>query len=141
MHNSLTDGLVPTLDEVDHSPIAWDQLRPFEQQQGGYWLYGPWCDAYGNGKIWVPVYRPGGPWPLEKVLTEYRDGDEHGWATEFAHLREIHLAKLFDLAGDIAQHGIKEPILLGTDGRVWDGHHRLCVAQHLGIRHVPIALA
>ena len=38
--------------------ISWDQLRPYEQQQGGYWLYPPGCDAYGNGRVWVSVPRP-----------------------------------------------------------------------------------
>lgn len=42
---------------ADH-PVAWDGLRPYEQQQGGYWLYGPHCDVYGNGKVWVPVAKP-----------------------------------------------------------------------------------
>ncbi|MEV0556182.1 hypothetical protein AB0I27_22370 [Streptomyces sp. NPDC050597] len=41
-------------------PLPWDQLVPYEQQQGGYWLYGPHCDVYGNGKIWVSVPRPQG---------------------------------------------------------------------------------
>lgn len=36
-------------------PLPWDELKPYERDQGGYWLYGPWCDVYGNGKIWVPV--------------------------------------------------------------------------------------
>lgn len=30
------------------------------------------------------------------------------------------------------------PIQLGNDGRVWDGHHRLCVARELGIEHVLV---
>lgn len=42
----------------DTHPLTWDKLRPYEQQQGGYWLYGPDCDVYGNGKVWVPVARP-----------------------------------------------------------------------------------
>lgn len=28
------------------------------------------------------------------------------------------------------------PILLGNDGRVWDGHHRLCAALTLGIQFI-----
>lgn len=42
-------------------PIAWDDLVPYEQQQGGYWLYPPGCDVYGNGRIWVRVPRPEQP--------------------------------------------------------------------------------
>jgi ParB-like chromosome segregation protein Spo0J len=37
------------------------------------------------------------------------------------------------LITDIAANGVKEPLLLGDDGRVWDGHHRLFVARCLGI--------
>lgn len=44
-------------DGTDHEPIPWDDLVPYEQQQGGYWLYGPWCDVYGKGKIWVRCQR------------------------------------------------------------------------------------
>ncbi|WP_165612428.1 hypothetical protein [Mycolicibacterium fortuitum] len=40
-----------------NDPLTWDELRPYEQQQGGYWLHGPSYDVYGNGKVWVPVAR------------------------------------------------------------------------------------
>lgn len=39
-------------------PVTWDDLRPYEQQQGGYWLYGPDCEVFGGGKVWVRVARP-----------------------------------------------------------------------------------
>lgn len=42
-------------DGTSHVPIRWEDLKPYERDQGGYWLYGPWCDVYGNGKIWVGV--------------------------------------------------------------------------------------
>src|SRR5690606_24415273 len=41
----------------------------------------------------------------------------------------------------IREEGIREPILLGTDGRVWDGHHRITVAMHLGLESVPVEFA
>jgi hypothetical protein len=41
-------------------PIPWVQLVPYEQQQGGYWLYPHGCDVYGNGRLWVGVPRPHG---------------------------------------------------------------------------------
>jgi hypothetical protein len=45
-----------TLAGLDHTPLTWDELVPYERDQGGYWLYHyPGCDVYGNGKIWVPV--------------------------------------------------------------------------------------
>ncbi|MCL8016880.1 hypothetical protein [Streptomyces sp. AS02] len=45
-------------------PLAWEDLVPYEQQQGGYWLYPTGCDVYGNGKIWVRVPRPERPGEL-----------------------------------------------------------------------------
>lgn len=41
----------PLLNAVDLSMYL---PQAFEQQQGGYWLYGPECDVYGNGKQWIP---------------------------------------------------------------------------------------
>ncbi len=49
-----------TLASLGHTPVPWDELRPYEQQQGGYWLYHPGCDVYGNGRIWVTVKRADG---------------------------------------------------------------------------------
>lgn len=42
-------------DGTEHEPLNWEDLVPYERDQGGYWLYGSWCDVYGNGKVWVPV--------------------------------------------------------------------------------------
>lgn len=37
--------------------LTWDELVPYERQQGGYWDYAG-ADVYGNGKTWVPVRNP-----------------------------------------------------------------------------------
>jgi hypothetical protein len=74
---------------------------------------------------------------IETILTEWRDGNETGWDEEFEWLEENHVDKLTALLEDIKQNGIREPILLGTDGRVWDGHHRIYCASILGIRMIP----
>jgi hypothetical protein len=39
-------------------PLPWDELVPYEKDQGGYWLYPSGCDPYSNGKIWVRVPNP-----------------------------------------------------------------------------------
>ncbi len=39
----------------EHVPLTWDELLPYEQQQGGYWLYG--TDPFGADKRWIPVRR------------------------------------------------------------------------------------
>jgi len=76
--------------------------------------------------------------PLSAILAIYRDGDERGWVNEFNLLETEHTAKLDMLKTSIQETGIREPIVLGPDGRVWDGHHRLCAAESLGIEQVPV---
>lgn len=76
--------------------------------------------------------------PLADLFANYKDGDEHGWATEFHLLMGCHALELKALLESVRQDGIKKPILLGNDGRVWDGHHRLCVAKALGLSDVPV---
>jgi len=77
---------------------------------------------------------------LADLLDQYSDGDEHGWATEFAWLREHHGERLDILATSVQEVGMRRAVLLGNDGRVWDGHHRLCVADMLGLSDVPVEI-
>lgn len=44
------------------------------------------------------------------------------------------------LEADIALNGIRHPVLLGDDGRVWDGHHRIAAAMRLRCP-VPVKFA
>lgn len=74
---------------------------------------------------------------LVDLMRDYRDGDEHGWFTEFDWLRDNDAERLAALRTDAATNGIRVPILLGDDGRIWDGHHRVCVAYDLGLAEVP----
>lgn len=76
--------------------------------------------------------------PLEALLKVVRDGDEVGWDVELGELWEARTDYLDILATSIQETGIQTPILIGSDGRVWDGHHRLAVAQKLGLSEVPI---
>lgn len=78
-------------------PIPWDQLVPYERDQGGYWLYPPGCDVYGNGKIWVRVPRP------------ERPGELHGFANQMYSLAremktrglDIHNRAMADLGREL----------------------------------------
>ena len=45
-----------------------------------------------------------------------------------------------ELLASIEAEGMQEPISLGDDGRVWDGHHRVCIAARLGFDVVPVVL-
>lgn len=76
--------------------------------------------------------------PLADLLRDWQDGDEHGWDVEFTYLQREHGDAMRNLITSVATEGIKEPILLGSDGRVWDGHHRLCAASVLDLSSVPV---
>lgn len=79
--------------------------------------------------------------PLTSLLQVFRDGDERGWAAESFRLWRKQPMYMMQLLRRIRQEGIREPILLGTDGRVWDGHHRLAVARVLRLTTVPVVFA
>jgi ParB-like chromosome segregation protein Spo0J len=65
--------------------------------------------------------------------------EDWDWPSEWAEIAQHNAGvTLANLIGYIAVNGISEPVLLGDDGRVWDGHHRLMVARLLGIRTVPV---
>ena len=78
---------------------------------------------------------------LQDILDNYKDGDEHGWEIEFRFLRLEHSDRIEELSAEVLRDGMKEPVLLGSDDRVWDGHHRLCVADLLGMEYVPVEFA
>lgn len=75
---------------------------------------------------------------LQEILTTYQDGDGIGWPAAFAWVRTYHAAKIADLTIDVAANGFLEPVALGSDGRVWDGHHRLAVAEALNWKSLPV---
>ncbi|MYS44090.1 ParB N-terminal domain-containing protein [Streptomyces sp. SID5998] len=82
-------------------------------------------------------------WPLARVLAEVRCGSEDwSWDEEWADLDQRHAATgyLTWLEQQIRENGITMPVLIGSDGRLWDGHHRLRVAVRLGIGYVPVKL-
>jgi hypothetical protein len=41
----------------------------------------------------------------------------------------------------IKNNGIPSAVLLGKDGRVWDGHHRITAARRLGFEYIPVEFA
>jgi hypothetical protein len=79
--------------------------------------------------------------PLTSVMAVYSDGDEKGWMAEFDYLCTKHKRRIAGLKRSIAKRGIIKPILLGADGRVWDGHHRMCAAYLLGLHTIPVVFS
>ncbi|MFF7335410.1 ParB N-terminal domain-containing protein [Streptomyces sp. NPDC008150] len=82
-------------------------------------------------------------WPLARLLAEVRCGSEDwSWEEEWADLDRRHAGDgyLETLERQIRARGITTPVLVGSDGRLWDGHHRLRIAVRVGIGYVPVEL-
>lgn len=77
---------------------------------------------------------------LDHLLGVYRVGSG-GWSWYKEYDKLIRQTDTQKLLARIRNEGIREPILLGTDGRVWDGHHRIVIAMHLGMDSVPVEFA
>lgn len=83
---------------------------------------------------------------LDKLLTGWRPGRSATWDDEEHDIRariclccgiEGHYQRaLEDHLAEIG--GIDQPVYLSPDGRVWDGHHRIIAARHLGFDTIPI---
>jgi hypothetical protein len=59
------------------------------------------------------------------------------WTEEFNDILAKDYQRVIELCTDISINGILEPIILGSDHRVWEGHHRLLVSGILGIECLP----
>lgn len=79
--------------------------------------------------------------PLAEFMEAISPGDPHSWDAEMAWIKDHHLQRLADLTFSIATFGIRVPILVGTDFRCWDGHHRVTAAYDLGLETIPVTLA
>lgn len=78
-------------------------------------------------------------WPLERLLGEVHpgsQGDEWTWEEELRALRETD--NFAQVSHDLSLNAQREPVLVGYDRRLWDGHHRVCAAMYLGIPHVLV---
>lgn len=77
--------------------------------------------------------------PLAQIVTFWRPGshgDDWTWADEYGQLIGQDVTKRIGArvaAGGIGFADDFAPVLLGNDGRVWDGHHRICLAIQQGV--------
>jgi hypothetical protein len=70
---------------------------------------------------------------LKDIFATIEPGDnDWSWRSQFLWLEKNRAAQLCDLTWSMFRQGQKEPILIGDDERLWDGHHRLYVAYGLG---------
>lgn len=75
--------------------------------------------------------------PLDALLAVFTPGEETTWEDEWRVIETVDSDYTLLLMSDIQRNGIQKPILLGNDGRVWDGHHRLWCAYALSMPTVP----
>lgn len=71
---------------------------------------------------------------VAQIVTFWRPGSKDGqwtWADEYAELMaKPYMQGVIDRvdAEGIGFFDRLAPVTLGNDGRVWDGHHRICIA-------------
>lgn len=70
------------------------------------------------------------------LIAEVSTGDLHSWSNEFEFLWTQHRRAMLNLLDDVAERGIREPVVIGSDGRLWDGHHRVAVAIALHLNQI-----
>lgn len=80
--------------------------------------------------------------PLGRLLTFWRPGShDWTWANEHADLigdpRTAAVAERVDAEG-FGFIDYVAPVLLGNDGRVWDGHHRIVLAIERGVASLMV---
>lgn len=82
---------------------------------------------------------------LAQVVAFWRPGShDWTWAEEYAdvmtHERTPAIRRRV-MEDGIGFQDHAAPILLGPDGRVWDGHHRICIALEMRISMVNVEKA
>lgn len=99
------------------------------------------CGKYFDGKPCLNPKPDHGVMYLAELLQTYIPGSHDfnwTWDQERQDLWRRDSVGLYKLISDIEVNGIKDPILLGNDGRVWDGHHRVVAAIYLKMNEVPV---
>ncbi|URM86511.1 ParB-like nuclease domain protein [Mycobacterium phage Hilltopfarm] len=69
----------------------------------------------------------------EVVMATYSNGNGNRWTDELDWLWRIDREQMLSLLDDVMDNGIRNPIVAGSDGRLWDGHRRVAVAAALQI--------
>jgi hypothetical protein len=76
---------------------------------------------------------------VDFIMSTWRPGsypEPWSWADEIADLKSR--GELHSMSADFLREAAwDESIILGGDGRVWDGHHRIIAAYMTGVRSLP----
>jgi ParB-like chromosome segregation protein Spo0J len=78
---------------------------------------------------------------LRRFLREIAPGSfdpPYSWDDEADHLWANEPERMSRLVDDIARNGQARPVMVGDDGRLWDGHHRVTALRHLGRTYLTI---
>ncbi|UJL29947.1 hypothetical protein HZU38_05450 [Mycolicibacterium vanbaalenii] len=94
------------------------------------WLY---RDDYAE--IWqCYAHIPARSMTASEVMAMVSPGSGLSWPEELRHLWTEGWHDTSTLLSHVAADGeIAEPIIIGPDGRLWDGHHRLACALALSL--------
>lgn len=80
-------------------------------------------------------------WSPRCVIESFSDGNGRGWHEELQYIWYDDRERTLSLLDEVGRTGmILEPVVIGPDRRVWDGHSRIAVALALGIA-VPVVFA
>lgn len=80
-------------------------------------------------------------WDTSRVVSCFRPGSrDWTWEDERDDLLYNDFGRLAHIAQSLLSEGQWDPITIGSDGRVWDGHHRIVVAMVLGIPELLVDL-
>ena len=125
------------------SPEVVTEMTPAQQSQLADLITSARAHCERMAQALTPITeQPAAPyqvWPLARILAEVQCGSgDWPWEDEWADLDTRDADRLEQLEQDIRDRGITTPVLIGSDGRLWDGHHRLRVAVRLGIGYVPV---
>lgn len=83
--------------------------------------------------------------PVDRIITDWRPGShDWTWDEEYRDLTVDNpvtdaIRRRVDTEGIGFQDDIA-PVMLGSDGRVWDGHHRICIAIERDITHLDVEI-
>ncbi|AEF57247.1 hypothetical protein [Mycobacterium phage MS810] len=77
-------------------------------------------------------------WNPRHLIETFEDGEGHGWHEELQWLWFDDRERTMQLLDEVGEVGrIREPVEIGHDRRVWNGHHRIAVALALSLP-VPV---
>jgi len=84
---------------------------------------------------------------VAEIVRRWRPGSgDWSWDDEAAEL-DSHVCRCCGQPGHYQERleaflrdggRLGQPLCLGSDGRVWDGHHRIVAALRLGIQRLPV---